>query len=439
MTASAHQPRLCSLRNWQLWRQRPLAIAWLLAVAGIALIVTVLGYVFLEPTGHDLIVFGALIALGVVQAEISRHVERTRRSINTVRHVDLTSVWTFAGILLLPPGLAYSVIIVLYLHLGLRSWLGAQPLFQQIHAPAAVLVTAPFAQWLFHLISPVPFTNLAEASTTVLAATAVAALAYSVVDMFIIAIAAAVLRGGDSFRTYVGDFTNHGLDLSTNCIGAFVALALVYQPFFVVFTIVPVLVIHRSVLVKELEEKAIRDQKTGLLNATAWNEYANQELARAERHGTSFGLLMVDLDFFKRTNDTYGHLAGDNVLIAVAEVLRNETRRYDSAGRFGGEEFAVLLPESNRNEVALVAERIRVRISQLTVETDSEQGHVRIDDLTASLGVAIYPGQGRTIDTLLQTADAALYSAKRNGRNQVVGVALPTIGEAGQEEDKRAS
>uniref|UniRef100_UPI0005649AF9 GGDEF domain-containing protein n=1 Tax=Sciscionella sediminilitoris TaxID=1445613 RepID=UPI0005649AF9 len=196
---------------------------------------------------------------------------------------------------------------------------------------------------------------------------------------------------------------------------------------------------HRSVLVKELEEKAIRDQKTGLLNATAWNEYANQELARAERHGTSFGLLMVDLDFFKRTNDTYGHLAGDNVLIAVAEVLRNETRRYDSAGRFGGEEFAVLLPESNRNEVALVAERIRLRISQLTVETDSEQGHVRIEDLTASLGVAIYPGQGRTIDTLLQTADAALYSAKRNGRNQVVGVALPAIGEAGQDEDKRAS
>lgn len=435
---AAHRLGFRRLSSWQLWRHPPIAIVYHLGTELAAIAAIVIGFVFWTPTAHELTLGVILLGLGILQAELTRHVERTRRSINTVRHVDLSSVWTFAALLLLPPGTAYAFVLLLYVHLGLRSWIGTRAMFQQAHGLAAIVVTAPLVQWLFHLISPVSFSQIDAAPLPVLIATAVAAFAYSVIDMLIVAVAVWTRTNRDNFRRYALDFTNQLLDLSTNCIGAFVALALVYQPWFVVFTLVPVLVIHRSVLVKELEDKAIRDQKTGLLNATAWNEYANRELARAERLGTTFGLLMVDLDHFKHTNDTYGHIAGDNVLIAVAEVLRGETRRYDSAGRFGGEEFAVLLPESNSQDVAMVAERIRIRVSELSVETESEQGTVVIDALTASLGVAVYPSEGTTVEALVQAADAALYTAKRSGRNRVIGATLHQVPEPG-ESDARAS
>uniref|UniRef100_UPI0004DEEB35 GGDEF domain-containing protein n=1 Tax=Sciscionella sediminilitoris TaxID=1445613 RepID=UPI0004DEEB35 len=177
---------------------------------------------------------------------------------------------------------------------------------------------------------------------------------------------------------------------------------------------------HRSVLVKELEDKAVRDPKTGLLNAIAWRQQTERELARATRTGRPFGVIMVDLDHFKHVNDTHGHPAGDDVLIAVADILRDETRRYDTAGRYGGEEFVILLPENTPSTVHTIAERIRTRISELAVHTTGEHGPVELNDLTASLGVANYPADAVTVDDLVHVADTALYAAKRNGRNRVV-------------------
>lgn len=406
--------------GWRLWQRRPAVLTWYLGVELVAVGVITLGFVLFTPTALDAVRFGVLLGLGLLQAEAGRRTERVRRRINTVHHVNLTSVWSFAGILLLPPGLAYLIPLVLYAHLGLRSWVGERAPHRQCFSAAAVVVTAPLTQLVFAAISPVPFAGLGGESALVLTATAVAAVAYSMIDMCLIAVSAALDGRAQEFRAYVFDHASNELDVATNCLGAFVALAIIYQPVFVVLALPPVLVIHRSVLVKELEDKATRDQKTGLLNAQAWRQRTADELARAERTGHRFGVLMVDLDHFKRINDTYGHPAGDDVLIGIAAILRDETRQYDTAGRYGGEEFTVLLPDSDVEQVEAVAERIRARVGELVVHSSGEHGPVRMANLTTSVGVACHPDDGTDTETLVKAADAALYAAKRAGRDRVV-------------------
>jgi diguanylate cyclase (GGDEF)-like protein len=136
---------------------------------------------------------------------------------------------------------------------------------------------------------------------------------------------------------------------------------------------------------------------------------------------------MLDLDHFKKINDTHGHLAGDDVLRAVAKAITNEVRRDDATGRWGGEEFAVLLPEVDIDELATIADRIRRRIGSLVVTITANHGPGTVQDLTISIGGARYPSPGlTTLDDLLLAADSALYTAKQAGRDRVHIPAPPT-------------
>jgi diguanylate cyclase (GGDEF)-like protein len=245
----------------------------------------------------------------------------------------------------------------------------------------------------------------------------IAALVFMVVN-WLLAATAAVMHGRSAHSMV--SWSEYALEIATLCLGALAALALTQAPYLVVLVMPPLLVLHRAVLVKQLEELAITDQKTGLLNATAWHEAAKTELSRAMRQNTIFGVLMVDLDFFKKVNDTYGHLAGDEVLKGVARLLKDGIRDYDSAGRFGGEEFAVLIPDATASDIVATAERLRHKVTELEVMAPTENGEALIKGLSASIGVAIYPNSGTTLEQLMLTADSAVYTAKSNGRNQVV-------------------
>jgi diguanylate cyclase (GGDEF)-like protein len=124
---------------------------------------------------------------------------------------------------------------------------------------------------------------------------------------------------------------------------------------------------------------------------------------------------MVDIDHFKKVNDTHGHLVGDAVLRAVATAIDRNVRDHDSVGRFGGEEFAVLLPDITPADAAEVAERVRHAVERLTVPV----GDATVRDLSVSIGTAVHPHAGCTLDRLLDAADLALLDAKRAGRNRV--------------------
>jgi diguanylate cyclase (GGDEF)-like protein len=168
------------------------------------------------------------------------------------------------------------------------------------------------------------------------------------------------------------------------------------------------------------------DDKTGLLTARAWREHAHHALRQGEH---AHGLLVLDLDHFKAVNDTYGHLAGDRVLSAVAGTISTAVRAHDIVGRLGGEEFAVLIngsgPEVGTETVLVsVAERILHTVATLSVQITTLDGPAVVTGLTVSIGGARFPAHGPDLDTLLRVADAECYQAKAAGRN-TVRVATP--------------
>jgi diguanylate cyclase (GGDEF)-like protein/PAS domain S-box-containing protein len=154
------------------------------------------------------------------------------------------------------------------------------------------------------------------------------------------------------------------------------------------------------------------DALTGLANRRTLDERMRHEMARADRLGCGFSVILGDLDHFKSINDEFGHLVGDRVLVATAGVLADQARPYDLPARFGGEEFMVLLPESTLADAMTIAQRIRTAISAVAVPEVTRQ-------VTMSLGISTW-GQGDTLGALVGRADAALYQAKRRGRNRVV-------------------
>ena len=168
-----------------------------------------------------------------------------------------------------------------------------------------------------------------------------------------------------------------------------------------------------------LERLAITDELTGVANRRALMDTLARELSRARRHSTDFSFVMLDIDHFKRVNDDYGHQAGDHALRYVADALRESLRTHDFVGRYGGEEFGIMLPHTGREGALSVAERHRITIAQAPLVYDGKT--IR---LTASFGVATYPTpRYGTIEALVAAADRALYRAKADGRNRVVEAA----------------
>jgi diguanylate cyclase (GGDEF)-like protein len=169
-------------------------------------------------------------------------------------------------------------------------------------------------------------------------------------------------------------------------------------------------------LQETLRDQAIRDPLTGLFNRRYMEESLDRELRRAQRRHAALGVIMIDIDHFKRFNDTFGHGAGDTLLREMGAMLQRHTRAEDIACRYGGEEFALILLEASEDDTEERARVLRHEAANLHVE----YGHQPLGHITISLGVAVFPGHGSTAETLLRSADAALYRAKASGRDRVM-------------------
>lgn len=178
--------------------------------------------------------------------------------------------------------------------------------------------------------------------------------------------------------------------------------------------------IQRANVYAEVLKHATMDALTGLNNRRQFEIRLNQELANAKRNNISLCCMMLDVDYFKKVNDTYGHSAGDEVLKLVSDVIKSEIREYDIACRFGGEEFFIILPQTNINEACSVAQRLRKIIEESKMEIkDAETEEVSRIKVTISVGVCEYESS-MTTDLIIQKADKALYEAKTTGRNRVI-------------------
>lgn len=192
-------------------------------------------------------------------------------------------------------------------------------------------------------------------------------------------------------------------DLPTSDFGKFTILAAQFA-----------LEMKRIILYEKVEELAITDGLTKAFAKRHMMERLVEEFERSARHGFNLSFIMIDIDYFKNYNDTYGHLVGDVVLKHIVTLVKNNTREVDLVGRFGGEEFCVILPETNKEEAQVVSERIRE-----VVEKYGFKAYDEMTSVTVSIGVATFPDDCNSSEDLIDNSDKALYQAKAAGRNKV--------------------
>jgi len=410
---------LAQPRRWRLWTvPRPL-IGYLLAVEALAVAVTVIGSAPAAVDRDDLRVFALVVGLGVAAAELTRHVERLRRRFADTPHVNMSSVWTLTAALLLPPALAATTVVVLYLHLWLRSWYRVRGVhfYRLIFSTSTVILACHGAHTTAHHLAPTALTTLHHNRSVL--ALAAAVLAYSAINSGLVAAAIALHEGHLAARRVLGSLHDNAVEYATLGLGLCTTALLLIQPLLILALLPVVTVLHRCVLTRQVDHAATTDHTTGLLNATTWTTLATTELTQATP-GTTTGLLIVDLDHFTRIIDTHGHPTGDRILHQLATTLRETARPTDLLGRLAHEEFVILCPHITPPELTTLGHRICTRARHLRPPITTTDDPTLADlTITVSIGAATHPDAGPTLDDLLRAADVALFAAKDNGRNQI--------------------
>ncbi|MEV4568992.1 GGDEF domain-containing protein [Nonomuraea sp. NPDC049419] len=399
--------------RWPLLGQRRPLVGYLCAIVALDLAAIVMLSAFTVFQWRDALTFAALMACGAVCIEATR-----RLGMPAGVSRDLLSAWWLPVALLLPPVYALFAPIVLQILLQVR--VRATVLYRRVFSSAAIGLAGCTASLGFHWFVPDPSVLAQGSGAPIMFAVAAAAL-FSVLNMALIAIAAHTADPDMTWREVLWDRESVLLDIVELCLGVTVSIACGLNMALLLLALPPVVLLQRSLLHAQLQAAARTDAKTGLLNAAAWQREADTEIVRARRTGESLALLIIDIDHFKRVNDAHGHLVGDEVLVGVASMLRSQLRDYDVVGRFGGEEFVVLLPGADIDEARRVAERLRVHISHMAVPVEDT-----LVKVTVSTGVALMSVHGDDLIDLLTAADLALYRAKELGRDRVCIPAVPS-------------
>jgi diguanylate cyclase (GGDEF)-like protein len=400
-----------------MWDLPGRCVAFVLTVDALA-IAAIAGVIPITTVDRTALVrMGVLLGCMLVHLELTRKIERFRRMLSGPGlSVDSFTMWHIAAALVLPPALACALVAIGHTYGWFRVWRGVRRLYRWVHTDASIQL-ATIAAVLILRSGPGPHPGVSMgwigAGVIVLACFARWLINYALV-------AGAILLSSPTvaLRQALGEFGEQLVEASAMGLGIAVAGLLEFDPPLLVGILAALLALHRGMLLTQQYRNAARtDPKTGLHSATWWHEVADRAFARAVAAGSDLAVLMLDLDHFKQINDTHGHLAGDAVLRAVAEELAVDLRQGDATGRWGGEEFAILLSDVPAGDIRGVAERIRVRVRNLSVKVHHDYV---IDEFTVSIGGAHYPGNGITsIDDLLLAADTALYAAKQAGRDQV--------------------
>ncbi|WP_433803261.1 GGDEF domain-containing protein [Actinomycetospora sp. CA-084318] len=415
--------------RWALWGLPRAALVYVLLI-DLAAVGAIVATVTLTPPAPQAWLICGLLFLGsALHAEAARHIERVRISPGDKPFIDLKSMWTFAGLLLTQIGPSLVLVTAVFAYWWARNERRPPP-HRWIFSWATVVLGTTAAGLLLDGVQRDTLLRVA-AGPTGLALIAVAALVRWTVNHGLVVGIIRLVSPRTSLRRHFASPADTLLGLGALALGAALAVLAAASPWLVPILLVPVIMLHRGVLVDQFRHAARTDPKTGLANGAAWAEVAAKEIARTRRHDGGLAVLMVDLDEFKAVNDRHGHLVGDEVLRAVAASLSAEVRAYDAVGRFGGEEFVVLLSGVDPEAATLTAERLRDRIAAIDLHVPTATGgQAHVHGLTASVGCAPCPDGDRSVDDLLAAADEALYRAKRAGRDRTV-TADPTRPDVG--------
>ena len=399
------------LRDWPVWQLPRWLATYITAViaAYVAVVAGALATTSVRP--GDLRLCAVFVGCGAASVELTR---RAGEREGLAR--DVYAIWDLSAALLLPP--LYALVIPLPRAVHNEWRIRRTLLHRRAYSTAAYGLAYAAASVVFRSAAPLLRGGGpgGHAPTWIVLAAGCGLVSMAVQTCLIIPPVKVTADPGTRVLSLVlgrEAVCNQATEL---CLAVLTAFAAVHSALALVVALPLVIVLQRSLRHASLAAAARTDAKTGLLNAVAWQREAAVEVTRAAQARTPLAVAIADIDHFKAVNDTHGHLAGDAVLAAVSAAMRDLLRDCDLCGRFGGEEFALLLPRTTAAQALEITERIRQGISQLAVPRDGTAA-IRV---TISIGVAV-PSRARcTLDDLLAAADHALYQAKRSGRDRVV-------------------
>src|SRR5215216_1264253 len=377
---------------------------YLFAVAAIAIVAALVPLSHLKPGSHA---WPTFLVLAVCAAIAQLFVVRTPRD----QSYHTTIVFLIPAALLLPPELVALMGIVQHV----PEWLKVRyPWYIQCFNICNYTLNGLAAWGAVWLVRDLGLSREPEMALAGLAACVV----FVATNHVLLATMLHFARGHSLRETGLFSGDSLATDLVLAALGVAFASLWRWNPYLLPTAVAPLLLIHRSLSVPALQEEARVDAKTGLFNARHFAAELREELARANRFDRPMSVIMADLDLLRDINNSYGHLAGDAVLNGIADVFRKQLRPYDVPARFGGEEFAILLPETAPEAALEIAERIRRAVAEHLFEVETSSEPIRA---TISLGVAGYPKDGSDPNELIHQADLAVYRAKLQGRNRVLG------------------
>ena len=422
MEASRITARLlarASVRTWAWWRL-PWPLRCYVGAAPLAMVVLI-GYAASQTTWRQADLLKFLLLLGCALVSVAATPREAYLRSGMVR--DFITAWVLPVAILLPPVYAMLMPIPLF---ALTQALSPRGLLYRRVFSAAVISLAYGAAAVLFRVFPASFAGPSigtgvHALTWTLAVAACELVAGRINHLLIWG---AIKLSDPNVKLTDLEFNREALqgDFAEFDLGVLITVVVAVNVVLAVFAVPTVLLARRFMMHARLLEKSRIDTKTGLLNASTWESEATAEIARAIRTRSPLALAMIDIDHFKAVNDTYGHLAGDKALRAVTDVLRSQLRTYDLAGRFGGEEFAILLPHTHQANALTIAERLRTRIAAMAIPVVDDDESGPCVKVTVSIGVTVLDNPGRKLTDLLADADTALYYAKENGRNKTHAV-----------------
>lgn len=325
-------------------------------------------------------------------------------------------VFFFAGVILLPPFLFVLLVAVPHLLEWVGKRITGSEFLRDWYLQPFNIATHIIAGLAARIVVAIFLSILPEHTTAgALFSSMVGAVVYGLINHGLIGQALVLARDISWRESRIMSMESLGPDFILLTLGYTIAALWTLDPWLIIPVLTPLVLIYRALMVPQLQKEARTDQKTGLLNARYFNTRYHEEFDRALRHERPLSVIMADLDLLRNINNTYGHLAGDVVITGIADLIRTYTRDYDIAGRFGGEEFALVLPETTAKTALIVAERLRKAIEEKPFSVGDITIHA-----TMSFGIASFPTDGLDPEQLVHEADVALYQAKALGRNRVV-------------------
>ncbi|PSL00833.1 diguanylate cyclase (GGDEF)-like protein [Murinocardiopsis flavida] len=364
----------------------------------------------------DAVVFAALVGCAAVCVEAMRRLGMPRGIPR-----DLLGAWWIPTVLLLPP--IYALLIPIPVFTLLQYRIRRTIVFRRVCNAGVVALSGCVSSSLYHATLSGPWLRGGSAGheaeqalvqTPGIFVAAGAGVLFTVVTTFVLAIAVRLSSPEIPWRRMLWDRETALLDGVEVCVGLMAAVLCGLSVVLLAVVLPPVLLLQRSLMYQQLQTAARTDPKTGLLNAVTWEREAAEGLSLGVQANRPAAVLIIDIDHFKRVNDTHGHLFGDQVLLGVAGTLTHQLRQTDLVGRFGGEEFVVLLPGADLAEACRIAERLRSRVGRMALPVGDTTATI-----TVSIGIAMLGSHGDDLIELLAAADLALYRAKDSGRNRV--------------------